>query len=398
MKRDAVDLFCGCGGLSRGLMDGGFNVVAGFDGWADAIKVYEANFSHDHPGMIQDLGDEDTTVERLRAYEPFLVAGGPPCQDFSSAGKRKEGDRADLTVKYANIVTRVGAPAFIMENVSRAQHSAAFNESIAVFRRAGYGLTLRVMNASLCGVPQLRKRLFLIGMLGEPDDFLAASIDAHVAGQPMTVRQYDPELVGFDHYYRHPRTYERRAIYSIDEPSPTIRGVNRPKPGTYNRHSNDTCDPANEGVKSLSLEQRARIQTFPEGWFDTKVPKASKEQMVGNAVPVQLAKFIADRLMEYVETVWADRMSYEEAQFVVEQRDRLLKYVVPNMREDADSFLANHIVRTIIGGDEHPDAMKSTVMAFSAQQARTRAEAEIDGDEETTGPDVEEIHDLDVAG
>lgn len=374
MTRDAVDLFCGCGGLSKGLLDGGFNVIAGFDGWADAIKVYQANFGDHHQALIQDLSDEDTTVERLRELKPFLIAGGPPCQDFSSAGKRQEGDRADLTVKYANVVTRVGAPAFIMENVSRAQHSDAFNDAIKVFRKAGYGLTLRVMNASLCGVPQLRKRLFLIGMLGEPDDFLAASIDAHLSPDPMTIRQYDPDLVGFDHYYRHPRTYQRRAIYSIDEPSPTIRGVNRPKPATYNRHHNDTCDPSEEGVKSLSLEQRARLQTFPVGWFDVKVTKGAKEQMIGNAVPVELARFIATRLMEHVDKVWHGRLDYAEAQRVIAKRDDVIKEISSGSVEnqDVDPFFANHIVREALGFEAHPEGMKSTVVEFSAQQAKAR--------------------------
>jgi DNA (cytosine-5)-methyltransferase 1 len=217
MKRTAVDLFCGCGGLSLGLQEGGFDVLAGFDGWNHAVETYRANFN-DHEGNLLDLGDEDLAVDTIRAYKPFLIAGGPPCQDFSSAGKREEGSRADLTVKYANIVTRVGVPAFIMENVSRAQHSQAFNEAIRIFRRAGYGLTLKVLNASLCGVPQIRKRLFLIGMLGEQDDFLASSIESSLAAEPMTIRRYDPDLVGFDYYYRHPRSYQRKAIFSIDEP------------------------------------------------------------------------------------------------------------------------------------------------------------------------------------
>jgi DNA (cytosine-5)-methyltransferase 1 len=85
----------------------------------------------------------------------------------------------------------------------------------------------------------------------------------------------------------------------MDEPSSTIRGVNRPMPSTYKQHENDTHAP-DETVRALTLEERARIQTFPAGYFDTKLSKASKEQMIGNAVPVELGKYIATRLFDHV--------------------------------------------------------------------------------------------------
>ncbi len=400
MKRTAVDLFCGCGGLSLGLQEGGFDVLAGFDGWNHAVETYRANFN-DHEGNLLDLGDEDLAVDTIRAYKPFLIAGGPPCQDFSSAGKREEGSRADLTVKYANIVTRVGVPAFIMENVSRAQHSQAFNEAIRVFRRAGYGLTLKVLNASLCGVPQIRKRLFLIGMLGEQDDFLASSIESSLAAEPMTIRRYDPDLVGFDYYYRHPRSYQRKAIFSIDEPSSTIRGVNRPKPATYKMHPNDSCDPANDAVQALSLDQRARIQTFPAGWFDLKLPKASKEQMVGNAVPPVLARFVAERLSAHIEKVWQGANDYDDIREVLRKRDQLVELVLPVMAEgehpaDREPLMVTNFVRTVMGLERIPEGTKSSVLAFSARQAVARVSEEDDEesperiDEEAVVPEVED--------
>lgn len=299
MNLSTVDLFCGCGGLSQGLSNAGLKVVAGVDGWKSAISVYRAN-NPGHDSHLHDLGDEDATVELLSGYFPFLIAGGPPCQDFSSAGGRVEGDRAALTVTFANVVTRLGPNAFIMENVPRARNSAAFKQALSIFREHGYGLTVIILNASLCGVPQLRKRLFLIGMKGEKDDFLLPSLAARVSDVPMSIREYAPDLVDFDFYYRHPRTYDRKAIYSIDEPSPTIRGINRPKPPTYRMHVADSHHPADERVQSLNLEQRARIQTFPAGYFDVAVPKSDKEQMIGNAVPVALAEFVGTALLSYV--------------------------------------------------------------------------------------------------
>lgn len=306
MHLTAVDLFCGCGGLSRGLSEGGFEVSAGIDAWDEAIRVYAAN--NDKPGhdaIVHDLSDEDGTVELVSGYRPFLVAGGPPCQDFSSAGHRKEGDRADLTVKYARVISRTRPRAFIMENVARAQLSDAFAAAVRIFRDAGYGLTTTVLNASHCGVPQLRKRLFLIGMLGEPDDFLLDELTSAQSAKPMTVRQYLGGEIDLAFYYRHPRTYERRAIFSLDEPSPTIRGINRPMPPTYKLHGNDAVQDLSE-VRALTLEERARIQTFPHGYFDVEVTKAAKEQMIGNAVPVELARFVATALFQHAAKVMAE--------------------------------------------------------------------------------------------
>jgi DNA (cytosine-5)-methyltransferase 1 len=300
MSFKAVDLFCGCGGLTTGLEASGFEVVAGIDQWADALKVYAKNHEGEQHAVIQhDLSNEETTIELVRQFKPFLIAGGPPCQDFSSAGNRTEGARADLTVNYANVISNIRPTAFIMENVSRAQHADAFANAEQILRNAGFGLTMMVMNASLCGVPQLRKRLFLIGLQDAEDNFLKEALKAGLADKPMTMREYFGDEMPIDHYYRHPRTYERRAIYSMDEPSPTIRGVNRPKPATYNHHRNDS-HPPDDTVQSLSLEQRARIQTFPVGYFDVQCSKASKEQMIGNAVPVELAKYVASKLMEHV--------------------------------------------------------------------------------------------------
>jgi DNA-methyltransferase (dcm) len=300
MSLKAIDLFCGCGGLSTGLAAAGFEVVAGIDSWPDALKVYRANHeSPDHHVIQHDLSDEASSIELIKTYSPFLITGGPPCQDFSNAGQRKEGDRADLTVKYANIVSAVRPTAFIMENVSRAQHAEAFAMARNILRDAGYGLTMLVLNASLCGVPQLRKRLFLIGLQNSADDFLLEALQSGFAQKPMTMRDYFGDSLGLDHYYRHPRSYSRRGIYSMDEPSSTVRGSNRPIPPGYKKHDNDTHEP-DASVRALTFEERARVQTFPAGYFDVPCSKAAKEQMIGNAVPVELGKYVATRLYDYV--------------------------------------------------------------------------------------------------
>lgn len=299
MNLTAVDLFCGCGGLTRGLKNAGYQVLAGVDSWQAALDVYAAN-NTDHDWLRHDLSNEEETLAIVRKYAPSIIAGGPPCQDFSSAGSRLEGARADLTPKFARVVAAARPIAFIMENVSRAAHSEAYKVARSVYKEAGYGITQVVLDASLCGVPQKRKRLFMIGVLGDQDGFLDTLLAERQAKEPKTIRQYMGEEITFEHYYRHPRTYQRRAIHSIDEPSPTIRGVNRPMPATYNRHQNDTADPDPAVVAVMDFYLRSRVQTFPKDYVWPKSSKASLEQMIGNAVPVDLAMFVAKALGDYL--------------------------------------------------------------------------------------------------
>lgn len=99
-----IDLFSGCGGLSLGFANAGYQVLAAFDNWQPAINVYKLNF--DHPIIQKDLSEfSDKDIKELASYKPEMIIGGPPCQDFSSAGKRDETlGRANLTVEFANIV------------------------------------------------------------------------------------------------------------------------------------------------------------------------------------------------------------------------------------------------------------------------------------------------------
>ena len=292
-----VDLFCGCGGMSLGFEQTGFQIVGAYDSWDAAIQTYNTNFNHS--AAILDLSKKNIALAVIRPLNPEVIIGGPPCQDFSSAGDRTEGKRANLTVSFAKIIKSLKPKYFVMENVSRAKMSKAYADAREMFVAAGYGLTELVLDASKCGVPQKRKRFFCVGALNEPDDFLKKYLLANQTVISLSVRDYFmqnhyPLDIGY--YYRHPRTYSRRAIYSVDEPSPTIRGVNRPRPAEYVRHKNDVA--FNDDIKSLSFRQRALIQTFPVN-FDFGNSVAAAEQMIGNAVPVNLAKHVAHALSMY---------------------------------------------------------------------------------------------------
>lgn len=297
MKIKVVDLFSGCGGLSLGLSGAGFDVVAGIDNWEPTIEIYKQNFDHE---IIQfDLSDEKKSIKLISTFKPDMIVGGPPCQDFSSAGKRDEdGGRADLTVSFANVVTKVKPKYFLMENVDRILKSKKLPEAFKIFKKAGYGLSFRVLDASYCGVPQARKRFFLFGELGGNDNALDYYFDKNIGLKQMTVRDYFGNSLQTNYYYRHPRNYNRRAVYSIDEPSPTIRGVSRPIPKGYKGHPGD-ASPINENVRPLTSKERASIQTFPED-FIWVGKKTDLEQIIGNAVPVKLAEFVGKCIAEYL--------------------------------------------------------------------------------------------------
>ncbi|MCI7578760.1 MAG: DNA cytosine methyltransferase [Prevotella sp.] len=291
-----VDLFCGCGGLSLGFVKAGMEIVAAFDNWTDALAVYRNNFRH--PAIRADLMDIDTSVELIRPYAPDMIIGGPPCQDFSSAGKRDENNgRGDLTVAYAEIISRIRPQWFVMENVERILKTQKLQDAIHIFRNSGYGLTYTVLNAALCGVPQRRKRFVMIGKLGEQDDFIRNTLLENLSDHEMSVAEYFGDKLPIKYYYRHPRSYVRRGIFSTSEPSATIRGVNRPMPNGYKLHPGDPVDSL-EGIRPLTSRERSMIQTFPEN-FSFEGTKTNIEQMIGNAVPVNLGTFVADAIFRY---------------------------------------------------------------------------------------------------
>ena len=178
----AIDLFCGAGGLSWGLEEGGFSVVAAADSDPVAVETYAAN--------IQGLtwtGDLSNPTEFLRQLDIWgidsvdLLAGGPPCQPFSTAGLSKIGDlvrrggrcprdeRADLWRSFFAIVDRLNPRAMLFENVpnfAQAQGEALLIALVDELESRGYRVHAQVLEAWRYRVPQHRTRLFVIGVLG----------------------------------------------------------------------------------------------------------------------------------------------------------------------------------------------------------------------------------------
>lgn len=291
-----MDLFCGCGGMSLGFQNAGFDILAAYDNWDVAVNIYKENFSH--PVYKMDLNNKDA-VESIIEMQPEIIIGGPPCQDFSIAGKRKMGERANLTIRYAQIIASIKPNWFVMENVYNIKRMSVLPKTIEIIKASGYGISTKILDASRCGVPQKRKRFFMIGHLNDDDGFLDIILEKNLSQYQMTVYDYLGDSLNTEFYYMHPRSYNRRAVFSIYEPSATIRGVNRPIPGGYKRHHGDKAD-ISEGVRSLTTKERSYIQTFPEN-FVFNGSKTDVEQAIGNAVPVKLAEYVANCILEYQE-------------------------------------------------------------------------------------------------
>ena len=178
----AIDLFCGAGGLSLGLEDCGFSVVAAADSDPVAIETHAANI--EGLAWTGDLSDPSGFIRQLDDWgieDVDLLAGGPPCQPFSTAGMSKIGDlvrrgdrrphdeRADLWRSFFAIVDRLNPRAMLFENVpnfAQAQGGALLIALVDELERRGYGVHVEVLEAWRYRVPQHRSRLFVIGIAG----------------------------------------------------------------------------------------------------------------------------------------------------------------------------------------------------------------------------------------
>lgn len=158
----AIDLFSGCGGFSLGFERAGFKVIASYDCWEPAIETYRRNFSH--TAHLSKLSLETELPQSL------VIVGGPPCQGFSSAGRRQTDDERNTLVRvFSDLVVRHKPMAFVFENVEGflTQDRGRFVfDLLEPLIAAGYHIHVRKVNAAHFGVPQHRKRVLAIGGLG----------------------------------------------------------------------------------------------------------------------------------------------------------------------------------------------------------------------------------------
>lgn len=168
---NVFDLFCGCGGFSKGFEQAGFDVRLGIDIWKDAVTTYKENFPNAATiiGDISNLtGTDLLKAAGISAEEVDVIIGGPPCQGFSLSGKRMLDDPRNILYKsFVRMVETIQPKAFVMENVPgliRLFDGQVKGQVIEDFTNIGYKVEMRQLTASDFGVPQARTRVFFVGI------------------------------------------------------------------------------------------------------------------------------------------------------------------------------------------------------------------------------------------
>ena len=171
-----ISLFSGCGGSSLGYKWAGYRELLAIDFDQNSVDTFRLNFP-DVPCWQRDIrevtGQEILDFCKIKKGDLDLLDGSPPCQGFSTAGKRKVTDpRNDLFREYVRLINDLGPKVFVMENVSgmaKGTMKGIFNEVLKELRGCGYQVKCKLMNAKWYGVPQSRERVIFIGAKdGEP--------------------------------------------------------------------------------------------------------------------------------------------------------------------------------------------------------------------------------------
>lgn len=347
----AISLFSGVGGLDLGVSRAGFGVRVAVEYDRDSAASLRANHFPDRPDAVFErsiVGLETAQIlERagLAIGEAALCVGGPPCTPFSKSGNWLEYKRtgndpdASLLDEFARVVEDARPAAVLMENVwglaYKNHNTVPLSRLVDRLEAAGYRVRWDVLNAADYGIPQLRKRFILYGMLGEdPPEFPAPThsgwtetrrvIDPNLAPY-VTSREAigeledrddladpDEEVNGryghllpkipaggnylfFTEKRGHPEPlFEWRGRYwtfllklDPDRPATTIQSQPGPYIGPF--HWND---------RRLRLLEVKRFQTFPDNYIVVAKSRRSWQHQLGNAVPPRLAEIVAGPLAD----------------------------------------------------------------------------------------------------
>jgi DNA (cytosine-5)-methyltransferase 1 len=332
-----MDLFAGCGGMTRGFLEAGaYESVFAVEWNTDAAATFAANFGeHVFAGPIED-------VEAFPDVD--VVIGGPPCQGFSALNMRGVGlERRGLWREYLRALEESDPEAFVMENVPELLRSGEY----PAFRRAaeelGYAVEGRILNAADFGVPQTRRRAFVIGVRdGEPpwpEQTHAAPGKAEtgqqrwrtfrdaVEGLPLKPngkawhRPRNPRPMSMERYRTIPKEGEGRFELAARRPDITPDCWLRKKSGStdvfgrlwwdrpaftirtefYKPEKGRYLHPREH--RPITVREAARCMTFPDDFvFPENQPMTSIALQIGNAVPPALALRVGETLASYLRS------------------------------------------------------------------------------------------------
>ncbi len=358
MEYPVISLFSGAMGLDLGLEAAGLDVRVGQDYDVWCAKTARANGRTYVLGDIQQLLTDDPEAgfllraAELAREEVFAVVGGPPCQPFSTAGKRRSTSdpRGSLFMQFRQVVQKLQPRFFVMENVKgllsaaishrplvdRTHHplsadempGSAFDVIKQSFDELGYKIMFGVLDAVYFGVPQFRERLIILGSRDGEDLFLPAPTHFNhhqspeyrwrtlrqaiedLEDHPGSVGNFSPkqleylQMVPMGGYWKDlPKEVLPAAMggaYAsgggkvgffrrLDYDQPSPTLVTSP-----NQKATMLCHPAR--LRPLSVLEYARIQQFPDTWIiEGSVSECYRQ--IGNAVPIGLGKAIGQTLV-----------------------------------------------------------------------------------------------------
>ena len=342
MGLKAVDLFCGAGGLTCGVLESGIDVVAGID----IDKTCEFAYKYNNKAEFINKSVVDISSNEINDLfgngNVKILMGCAPCQPFSRYQKDKQNrnkhEKWGLLYVFLEHIKNIRPEIVSMENVSELEHEKIFSDFVEGLEKNGYYVTYIVVNAADYGVPQRRKRLLLLASLYGKISFIPAS---HVNNH-MTVRQAIGDLPEIsagsfdanDPLHRAPslsklnlerirnsveggtwkdwpeylllECYKKKSGKSYssvygrmkwDDISPTLTTqFNRYGTGRYGHPSQD---------RALSLREGAIIQTFPRDYQFISPTNPNTDcviaRQIGNAVPVRLGKVIGQSILLHLE-------------------------------------------------------------------------------------------------
>jgi DNA (cytosine-5)-methyltransferase 1 len=346
-KLKVVDLFSGCGGLSYGFEQAGFDVILGIDNWEDSLKTFAIN----HPNsktFLANLGESSVASickkNGLSKGNIDVIVGGPPCQGFSIAGKRDHNDpRNSLYKAFVDFVRYLKPTLFILENVPNlvSMSQGEIKDTIIKdFSNLGYNINYQILKASDYGVPQNRRRVFFVGTTSkkkfefpnptfqkESDKITAAEAIGDLPENTLMDGLKYPNLAKSE-YQKKMRTnssgiYNHFATDHSEKTKEVIALVpdggnykNLPKHLQGTRKVNIAWTRLNSKKPSFTIDtghrhhfhysynriptvrECARIQSFPDT-FKFLGTRTSQYKQVGNAVPPLLAYVLGKELLKF---------------------------------------------------------------------------------------------------
>jgi DNA (cytosine-5)-methyltransferase 1 len=345
-----IDMFSGCGGLSRGFMDAGYEILLGVDNDPIALKTFKEN--HKNSKVLEaDLFEHQTILEMKKIIgnrNVDLIVGGPPCQGFSLTGRRDENDKRNTLFKSMIEAAKVFNPqAFVLENVpglATLYNGKVKDAIIENFTALGYTVNFKVLFAPDYGVPQIRKRIFFVGIKGDeiftfpepthmPHEYITCG-DA-ISDLPSLEDDIGKEISFYDNepqteyqkmmrantslLYNHVGTrhtdYVKQVISLVPEGGnykdlPPGVGESRRFNEAWTRyHSQKPSRTIDTGHRNHfhykynrvpTVRENARLQTFTDD-FVFYGNKTQQYRQVGNAVPPLLGYHIGKKLKSYIK-------------------------------------------------------------------------------------------------